>query len=624
MDKRNNPEGMDNIITLNIKAEESPAKTAEDSPLWRGYNDPPLQVACASLQGTPCDVEGNKGQILAAMEKARKAKADLLVLPRLCLVGATCGNMLLDRWLMDKAWQALEEIARASGELLVFVGLPVLLEGIPREVCAFVHKGVIQYLAPYMYPVPPLERVIPYGYQDYRGIQVSYFANISLNGWVVTLHEAGKETVMPLFDDKRLMVFPQAAPYVAGGAGDAALEAQSVSLQEEAFVAIARPGPVESTTDQVYAGLCALAYQGNVLAMSAPFEEETFITAATCGEGAVYTPLTREGDKRFPWVQGEQEAFFQDCLDIAARGLAARLERTGIRRMVLGLSGGLDSTMALLIMEEARRQLNLPPDALRVYTLPGPGTSERTLENARLLCQALGIALREISIREAVRGHLRDIGHDGRHDAAYENAQARERTQVLMDIANMVGGLVVGPGDMSELALGFTTYNGDHMSMYGVNAGMPKTLLRQLIAWYADVQEGDLGDALRRVLDTPISPELLPGGQQSQRTEDILGPYPLTDLYLWYFLKEGLPPAALVEKAQEAFQGQYTRGQLVSSLGSFYRRFFAAQFKRSCLPDGPQVLPISLSPRGGLRLPSDASANVWLEEIDRLLKEGQP
>ena len=310
----------------------------------------------------------------------------------------------------------------------------------------------------------------------------------------------------------------------------------------------------------------------------------------------------------------------EEILSIQAMGLKKRLEHTGCREAVIGLSGGLDSTLALLVTVRAFDSLKIPRSGIHCITMPCFGTTDRTYNNARTLAGKVGAELREINIREAVTRHFEDIGHDmDRHDVTYENSQARERTQVLMDIANEVGGLVIGTGDMSELALGWATYNGDHMSMYGVNGSVPKTLVRHLVRYYADTcNEKELAEVLLDVLDTPVSPELLPpqDGQISQKTEDLVGPYELHDFYLYYILRYGYAPSKIYRLALQAFKSQYDRETILKWLKVFYRRFFSQQFKRSCLPDGPKVGSVAVSPRGDLRMPSDASGRLWLEELE--------
>lgn len=316
----------------------------------------------------------------------------------------------------------------------------------------------------------------------------------------------------------------------------------------------------------------------------------------------------------------------QEILLIQAHGLKKRMEHTGAKTAVIGLSGGLDSTLALLVAAKAFRLLDLPAKQLICVTMPAFGTTDRTYDNACRLARGIGAELREINIREAVLLHFRDIGHDEKvRNAAYENAQARERTQILMDIANDAGGLLIGTGDLSEMALGWCTYNGDHMSMYAVNAGVPKTLVRHLVQYYAEEEtSGELSEILLDVLDTPVSPELLPpeeNGSIAQKTEDLVGPYELHDFFLYQMLAAGLPPRRIFHMAQTAFSGQYDDKTILKWLRTFYRRFFSQQFKRSCSVDGPKVVCVDLSPRGSLRMPSDAAAAAWLREVDGLEEE---
>ena len=326
-----------------------------------------------------------------------------------------------------------------------------------------------------------------------------------------------------------------------------------------------------------------------------------------------------------PFVPSRQEDRRKRCEEIftiQAMGLKKRLEHTGCKSAVIGISGGLDSTLALLVTSRAFSLLGLSPSLITAVTMPCFGTTDRTYTNACTLTKKLGASLKEVDIKEAVTLHFRDIEQDPAcHDVTYENGQARERTQVLMDIANKSGGMVIGTGDMSELALGWATYNGDHMSMYGVNASVPKTLVRHLVHYYADTcGDEELKAVLYDILDTPVSPELLPpeDGKIAQKTEDIVGPYELHDFYLYYILRLGFEPAKIYRLAKKAFAGQYDEETILKWLKVFYRRFFSQQFKRSCLPDGPKVGTVAVSPRGDLRMPSDASARLWLDELEKL------
>lgn len=336
------------------------------------------------------------------------------------------------------------------------------------------------------------------------------------------------------------------------------------------------------------------------------------------------TCLTRKFPSR-PFVPGEEKERAKRCeeiLAIQAMGLKKRLSHTGSKSVVVGISGGLDSTLALLVAAKAFDALSKDRSGIVAVTMPCFGTTDRTYQNACKMSVKLGASLREVSIAESVARHFLDIGHEiESHDVTYENAQARERTQVLMDIANQTGGLVLGTGDMSELALGWATYNGDHMSMYGVNASVPKTLVRHLVHYYADTcEDEELKEVLYDVLDTPVSPELLPpeDGQIAQKTEDLVGPYELHDFYLYYMLRFGYEPGKVYRLALQAFDGEYDSETILKWMNIFYRRFFSQQFKRSCLPDGPKVGTVALSPRGDWRMPSDACAAAWLRNLETL------
>ena len=335
----------------------------------------------------------------------------------------------------------------------------------------------------------------------------------------------------------------------------------------------------------------------------------------------------RFSDSR-PFVPGDERERSRRCEEIftiQAMGLKKRLQHTGCTHAVLGISGGLDSTLALLVTARAFDMLNIPRGQIHAVTMPCFGTTDRTYQNACRMTEKMGASLTEVDIKQSVLQHFADIGHDPKdHNVTYENAQARERTQVLMDIANQVNGLVVGTGDMSELALGWATYNGDHMSMYGVNASVPKTLVRHLVRYCADIcEEETLKAVLLDVLDTPVSPELLPpqDGAISQKTEDLVGPYELHDFFLYHMLRFGYMPSKIYRMAVRAFAGEYDGDTIRKWLEVFYRRFFAQQFKRSCLPDGPKVGSVAVSPRGDLRMPSDAARRIWMEDLERIQEE---
>ena len=419
----------------------------------------------------------------------------------------------------------------------------------------------------------------------------------------------------------------------------------------------ATAGEGESTQDVVYGGHNLIAENGTILAESrrfvngalyadldihrldnerrrmttcrfvpdlAPEGQDVFYNEVYFNAGRGVTPLTRKFDSRpfVPGIKEERERRCDEILNIQAMGLKKRLAHIHCQNAVIGLSGGLDSTLALLVTVRAFDMLGMPREKITAVTMPCFGTTDRTYNNACQLSECLGATLKEVNIREAVNLHFRDIGHDPEvHDVTYENGQARERTQILMDIANQSGGIVIGTGDLSELALGWATYNGDHMSMYAVNASVPKTLVRHLVRYYADTcEDAKLSEILLDILDTPVSPELLPpkDGVISQKTEDLVGPYELHDFFLYYMLRWTFPPKKIFRLAQNAFAGEYDDETILNWLKTFYRRFFAQQFKRSCLPDGPKVGSVAVSPRGDLRMPSDACAKLWLKQIEEL------
>ena len=412
----------------------------------------------------------------------------------------------------------------------------------------------------------------------------------------------------------------------------------------------ANAGDGESSQDLVFGGHDIIAEDGRILAESPRFETGLWTADLDLGrlegERRRMSTFRIRGRERYcpvefslkmevtrlersfdpapfvPHDAADRERRCEEILSIQAMGLKKRLEHTGCRDAVVGISGGLDSTLALLVTARAFDLLEIPRSRIHAITMPCFGTTDRTYQNACRMTEKLGASLAEVDIREAVTLHFRDIGHDmAVHDVTYENSQARERTQVLMDMANQVNGMVIGTGDMSELALGWATYNGDHMSMYGVNASVPKTLVRHLVRYYADTcGEEELRLVLLDVLDTPVSPELLPpeDGAISQKTEDLVGPYELHDFFLYHILRCGSRPSKIFHMALLAFEGQYDREVILKWLKVFYRRFFSQHFKRSCLPDGPKVGSVAVSPRGDLRMPSDAASSLWMAEVEKL------
>ena len=630
--------------------------------------------------GTPkirvADCRYNAEQIFTMMREADKQGVKILALPELCLTGYTCGDLFLQDTLLDGAEEGLRTILEATRhlEILTALGMPVRNKWNSKLYnCAVViQRGEIKGVVPKTY--------IPnYGeFYEQRWFASNPAANdslllcgeeIELTGRL--LHEC--ETVpglvvgVEICEDLWAPEPPSTSLARAGATvilnlsasnevvGKAAYRRQLVVGQSGrlccAYV-YADAGEGESTTDLVFTGHNMIAENGVLLA------ERRFATGLTVSEidvgRLVYdrrrmntfteqdrtveiwrsyfqlemakTKLTRYVSPTpfIPENAADRAGRCEEILTIAALGLKKRLEHTGAKTAVVGLSGGLDSTLALLITALAMGMLHRPASDIIAVTMPCFGTTDRTRNNAVVLAGRMGAALRTIPIGETVKSHFRDIGQSPENrDVTYENAQARERTQVLMDVANQTGGLVVGTGDLSELALGWCTYNGDHMSMYAVNASIPKTLVRHLVDYVARdnlKKDQELTDVLEDILDTPVSPELLPAvqGEISQRTEDLVGPYELHDFFLYYVLRWGFGPRKVFRLAELALGRTYSREVILKWLRSFYRRFFAQQFKRSCMPDGPKVGSVALSPRGDWRMPSDAAARLWLEELEGL------
>ena len=636
-----------------------------------------IKTAAVTPKVQVADPEGNAREIIRLAKEAAGNGAKIIVFPELCITGYTCGDLFLQELLLESAKEALLQIIRETRELdaLIFAGLPWEKEGKLYNVAAVFQGGKLLGLVPKtcipnygeFYELRHFARgnqeadavwtdsgdgerdYIPFGTrllftcEEMPGLAVA--AEICEDVWVPdppSIHHA--------LAGATVIVNCSASDETTGK--DAYREAL-ISGQSARLVCgyiYANAGEGESSQDLVFGGHNLIAENGKILSRSARFKNETIYAdldiARIVGErrrmttffsrtDAVYTEigfhLNKEETKlsRFidpaPFVPDDSQDRQKRCEEIFAiqyMGLKKRLEHTCSRTAVVGISGGLDSTLALLVAVRAFDSLGLPRKGILGVTMPCFGTTDRTYRNACELVRKLGGTLREVDIREAVTTHFRDIGHDPEvHDVTYENSQARERTQVLMDLANQSGGLVIGTGDMSELALGWATYNGDHMSMYGVNAGVPKTLVRHLVRYYADTcGDPELAATLLDVLDTPVSPELLPpkDGVIAQKTEDLVGPYELHDFFLYYVLRFGFTPSKIYRLARLAFAGVYGDDTILKWLKTFYRRFFTQQFKRSCLPDGPKVGSVTVSPRGDLRMPSDASAAIWLKELETL------
>lgn len=632
-----------------------------------------VRVATVTPETIVGDTVSNAQSIVEWADRAAGEGAQIIVFPELCITGYTCGELFFQDSLQRGAIAALRGIAENTRELdaIIFVGLPLRFKGHLRNVAAAVCHGRILgfvpkmnlpnygefYEARYFAPGPqypetislpngevPIGSTLIFSCESIQGIDIG--VELCEDLWVPdspSTHASmsGADIIVNLSASDELT-------------GKASYRKQLIAMQSAKTYTsylYASAGIGESTQDLVYSGHCLIAENGRILAETRPFTGNMAISEIDTEESLkrreqmntfqedyeydlvpfrlspVRVELSRQVDPH-PFVPSDSShlrARCEEILDIQAYGLRKRLAHTKAKTAVIGISGGLDSTLALLVTVRAFDILGLDRKNIIGVTMPGFGTTDRTYDNAVSMIRTLGATLREVDIRAAVRQHFIDIGQDqDKHDVTYENSQARERTQILMDIANKEGGLVIGTGDMSELALGWATYNGDHMSMYAVNCSVPKTLVRHLVSFYADYygkENEELRKVLLDVLDTPVSPELLPpeeDGSIAQKTEDLVGPYELHDFYLYYMLRYGYSPEKIYFLAKNAFADLYDEETIRKWLKVFYRRFFAQQFKRSAIPDGPKVGTVALSPRGDLRMPSDASAAIWLQEIEDL------
>lgn len=626
-----------------------------------------VKVASATPKIRVADTEYNAAQIIELIKHADESGVKLLVLPELCITGYTCGDLFLQKRLLDGALEALQKIAVscASIDTLVFVGLPVAVSGRLFNCAAAIWRGEIIGLIPKRnipnYAEFYEKRYFTPGGKEHCEIMVGekkvlfstklLFKNSSMPELVVAAE---------ICEDLWIPNPPSIMQTMAGATVVVNLSASDETVTKDEYrqelvksqsgrlvcaYIYSDAGDGESTQDLVYTGHNLICENGTVLAESIEtsgiiFSEidvqridserrklGTFIGNPNdfidiywdCS--SLETNLTRY-ISRTPFVPENVALRTKRCekiIFLQSLGLKKRLEHTGAKKVLIGVSGGLDSTLALLVCARAMDLLGRPRRDIIAVTMPCFGTTKRTRSNAEVLAEKIGAELRVVDITAAVEQHFKDIGHDNQnYNVVYENSQARERTQILMDIANGENGFVIGTGDLSELALGWATYNGDHMAMYCVNSGVPKTLVRYLVRYVSDTcGEKELSEVLQSILDTPVSPELLPAinGEISQKTEDLVGPYELHDFFLYYAVRWGFTPEKVYRIAQYAYQGEYEPEIILQWLKTFYSRFFAQQFKRSCLPDGPKVGTLTLSPRGDWRMPSDASVNLWLNSI---------
>ncbi len=633
-----------------------------------------VKVAACAPRVKVANVEHNAKMCVEAIRAAAAAGAKVVVLPELCVVGCTCGDLLWQDTLIQEAHNAVAAIAQEAtsfSDVLAFVGAPLVVGGALYNCACALCGGEVVGVVPKRNLSAAERRHFAAGPQeawpaDIAGIGVVSFGSeqvftcASMPSLCVAA-EFGADLQAPAAPSVRhalagatVIVGLAAAPALVGKAAATRNSVAEQSARLACAYIYAGAGAGESTTDAVYDGQCLVAEAGHILAEVAPFESGAAVTevdvarlaserrrmpafadtmAGVADEYEVTgfdlllaeTNLTRTVDA-FPFIpdnESERAGRCEEILNIQAHALAERMRSIGCKGAVLGISGGLDSTLALLVTARAFDVLKLPHKGIVAITMPGFGTTDRTHNNAWQLTLALGATPREIAIGASVRQHFADIGHDESvRNAAYENAQARERTQILMDVANDTGGIVVGTGDLSELALGWATYNGDHMSMYAVNAAIPKTLIRYIVRHVAETCKNKReAEVLLDVLDTPVSPELLPANEDgtiAQQTEDLVGPYELHDFFVYNFLRYGFGPRKIYRLACAAFAGTYNSKTVLKWLKVFHRRFFSQQFKRSCSPDGPAVGSVGLSPRGGLCMPSDASSALWLAELEEL------
>ncbi|OCR39905.1 NAD(+) synthase [Bacteroides fragilis] len=636
-----------------------------------------VKVAAAVPRVKVADCKFNSERLEGLITIAEGKGVQILTFPEMCITGYTCGDLFAQQLLLEQAKMALIQILNSTRQLdiISILGMPVVVNSTVINAAVVIQKGKILGVVPKTY-LPNYKEFYEQRWFT-SALQVSE-NSVRLCGQIVPmgnnlLFETAETTFgIEICEDLWATVPPSSSLALQGaeiifnlsaddeGIGKHNYLCSLISQQSARCISgyvFSSSGFGESTTDVVFAGNGLIYENGYLLARSERFcmEEQLIINEidveciraerrvnttfaankANCpGKEAVRIStefvnskdlnLTRTFNPH-PFVpQGsELNSRCEEIFSIQIAGLAQRLLHTGAKTAVIGISGGLDSTLALLVCVKTFDKLGLSRKDILGITMPGFGTTDRTYHNAIDLMNSLGVSIREISIREACIQHFKDIGHDlNIHDVTYENSQARERTQILMDIANQTWGMVIGTGDLSELALGWATYNGDHMSMYGVNAGIPKTLVKHLVQWVAENGMDEASKAtLLDIVDTPISPELIPAdenGEIKQKTEDLVGPYELHDFFLYYFLRFGFRPSKIYFLAQTAFSGVYDDETIKKWLQTFFRRFFNQQFKRSCLPDGPKVGSISISPRGDWRMPSDASSAAWLKEIAEL------
>ena len=636
-----------------------------------------VRVAAATPKLTVADCKYNTDEIIKIIDQAEKEKVSVITFPELSITAYTCGDLFFQQTLLKNAESSvvklLKHLSRKS--IICIVGLPIAIGHHIYNVAAILQKGNILGFVPKTYLPNYGEFYEKRWFTSAKELTEKTISFAGLEAPIGTdllFETADMRFGIEICEDLWTPV-PQSSLLALAGAevifnlsasdevvGKHAYRKQLISQQSARCMAgyvYAGAGNCESTTDLVFSGDSMIAENGSILAQAERFSFESTLIKADLDIERLQADRLRDTSfttaylneklscrkiqcyefeessaklDRYihptPFIPADHDvldAYCEEIFSIQVGGLAKRMLHTNCKTAVIGISGGLDSTLALLVIIKTFDKLNIPRENIYGITMPGFGTTDRTYINALGMMKALGISMKEIPIKDAVIQHLNDIEHDiNLHDITYENAQARERTQILMDYANKVNGMVIGTGDLSELVLGWCTYNGDQMSMYGVNAGVPKTLVRTLVRWVAEKQmEADVQKILHDVVDTPVSPELLPtnaDGKVVQITEDVVGPYILHDFFIYYSMRFAFSPSKIYFLAQHAFENQYSNDEILKWMKIYYRRFFNNQFKRSCMPDGPKVGSVNLSPRGDWRMPSDASYRLWLDEVESL------
>ncbi len=635
-----------------------------------------ITVAAAIPAVKVADCDYNIEQIIAQVTEAEEKGVEIIVFPELCVTGYTCQDLFRQSTLLENVELSVVRLLGHMRKMnvIAIIGIPVIVGDLLLNCAAVIQKGSILAMIPKTY-LPNYNEFYEKRWfaslQDLRETQIRYAGNkititpepllVRTSENVLFGVEICEDVWAPAPPSNRLalsgadLIFNLSASDELVGKHDylKGLLAQQSARTITGYI-YSGSGFGESTQDVVYGGNAMIYENGVLLEEADRFSLEpqmmigqidierlrserrtnsTYVNAQR-GNNAIivdalptdsipFTLIRKIDPHPFIPASTDMQRSCEEIINIQSCGLAKRVIHTNSKNLVVGISGGLDSTLALLICVNTFDMLHLDRKGIIGVTMPGFGTTDRTYQNALTLMKNLGITIKEINIAKAVNQHFEDIGHDPKiHDVTYENSQARERTQILMDLTNQIGGFVVGTGDLSELALGWATYNGDHMSMYGVNGSVPKTLIRYLVRYIAEYKMDEATKAvLLDIIDTPISPELIPGdekGNINQKTEDLVGPYELHDFYLYYFLRFGFSPRKIFFLAQHAFKGMYDDATIKKWLSTFFRRFFNQQFKRSCLPDGPKVGSVSLSPRGDWRMPSDAVSRLWLKECEEL------